>query len=97
MPLMRGSSGERGGGALYGLSLSMARTDFHTRRGNMLEQAFWGRCLVERAAAFSVYNRGSRIRKLNPPSEVPGQTGCGKDAWETVWLSPGLAVVSWTE
>jgi len=30
----------------------------------MLEQAFWGRCLLERAAAFSVYNRGSRIRKL---------------------------------
>jgi len=30
----------------------------------MLEQAFWGRCIVEKAAAFSVYNRGSRIRKL---------------------------------
>lgn len=44
--------------------LEMARTDFHLRRGNMLEQAFWGRCPVERAAAFSVYNRGSRIRKL---------------------------------
>ena len=44
--------------------LDMARTDFHLRRGNMLEQAFWGRCTVERAAAFSVYNRGSRIRKL---------------------------------
>ena len=44
--------------------LDMARTDYHLRRGNMLEQAFWGRCLLERAAAFSVYNRGSRIRKL---------------------------------
>jgi len=44
--------------------LDMARTDFHLRRGNMLEQAFWGRCIVERAAAYSVYNRGSRIRKL---------------------------------
>ena len=30
----------------------------------MLEQSFWGRCNVERAAAYSVYNRGSRIRKL---------------------------------
>jgi ComF family protein len=44
--------------------LDMARTDFHLKRGNTLEQAFWGRCRVERAAAFSVYNRGSRIRKL---------------------------------
>lgn len=44
--------------------LDMARTDFHLRRGNMLEQAFWGRCPVERAAAFSIYNRGSRIRRL---------------------------------
>lgn len=47
-----------------GCMLDMARTDFHLKRGNMLEQAFWGRCRVERAAAFSVYNRGSRIRKL---------------------------------
>lgn len=47
-----------------GCLLDMARTDFHLRRGNMLEQAFWGRCNVERAAAYSVYNRGSRIRKL---------------------------------
>lgn len=47
-----------------GCLLTMARTDFHIRRGNTLEQAFWGRCLIERAAAFSVYNRGSRIRTL---------------------------------
>lgn len=47
-----------------GCMLDMARTDFHLVRGNMLEKAFWGRCTVERAAAFSVYNRGSRIRKL---------------------------------
>jgi ComF family protein len=42
----------------------MARTDFHLKRDNTLEKIFWGRCFVERAAAFSVYNRGSRIRKL---------------------------------
>ncbi len=47
-----------------GCLLEMARTDYHLTRGNMLEQAFWGRCLVERAAAFSLYNRGSHIRKL---------------------------------
>lgn len=47
-----------------GCMVAIARTDFHRRRDNTLEKIFWGRCLVERAAAFSVYNRGSRIRRL---------------------------------
>ena len=58
--------------------LSMARTDFHTRRDNMLEQEFWGRCNVERAAAFSVYNRGSRIRKLIHSLKYDGRKEIGK-------------------
>lgn len=29
-----------------------------------MEQLFWGRCRIEKAAAFSFYNRDSRIRKL---------------------------------
>lgn len=61
-----------------GCLLSMARTDFHMRRGNMLEQAFWGRCLVERAAAFSVYNRGSRIRKLIHLLKYQGRQDVGR-------------------
>ncbi len=44
--------------------IMIPRTGFHTSPGNPLEQIFWGRCLVEKAAAFSVYNRGSRIRNL---------------------------------
>lgn len=44
--------------------VSMARTDFHLKRNNILEKSFWGRCNIERAAALSVYNRGSRIRKM---------------------------------
>lgn len=40
------------------------RTGFHLKPGNAVEQLFWGRCRIERGAAFSVYNRGSRIRKL---------------------------------
>jgi ComF family protein len=56
----------------------MARTDFHIRRDNMLEQAFWGRCQVERAAAFSVYNRGSRIRKLIFALKYDGRKEIGK-------------------
>lgn len=58
--------------------LSMARTDFHIRRDNMLEQAFWGRCHVERAAAFSVYNRGSRIRKLIFALKYDGRKEIGR-------------------
>ncbi|MDZ7635590.1 MAG: phosphoribosyltransferase family protein [Bacteroidales bacterium] len=58
--------------------LSMARTDFHLRRDNMLEQAFWGRCQVDRAAAFSVYNRGSRIRKLIFALKYDGRREIGK-------------------
>jgi len=58
--------------------LSMARTDFHLRRDNPLEQAFWGRCMIERAAAFSVYNRGSRIRKLIYALKYSGRKEIGK-------------------
>jgi len=33
-------------------------------RENPVEQLFWGRCKIEAAAAFSYYNKGSRIRNL---------------------------------
>jgi ComF family protein len=60
-----------------GCLLSIARTDFHHRRDNMIEKVFWGRCLVERAAAFSVYNRGSRIRKLVHSLKYEGRRDIG--------------------
>jgi len=44
--------------------IDMKRTNYHTVPDNALEQLFWGRCQIERGAAFSVYNRGSHIRKL---------------------------------
>lgn len=40
------------------------KTNFHNERDNPVEKLFWGRCPVERAAAYSYYNRGSRIRSL---------------------------------
>lgn len=40
------------------------RTGYHNIAGNPVEQLFWGRCYIERAAAFSFYTRGSRIRNL---------------------------------
>jgi ComF family protein len=40
------------------------RTDFHLSPENPVAQLFWGRSYIEKAAAFSFYNRGSRIRNL---------------------------------
>lgn len=40
------------------------QTGYHTQPGNPVEQLFWGRCRIEKAAAFSYYNKGSRIRNL---------------------------------
>jgi ComF family protein len=40
------------------------RTGYHTEEDNPVARLFWGRCLIEKAAAFSFYNKGSRIRSL---------------------------------
>lgn len=40
------------------------RTDFHLKPDNPVAQLFWGRCLIEKAAAFSYYTKDSRIRKI---------------------------------
>jgi ComF family protein len=40
------------------------RTNFHLEEENPVAQLFWGRCMIEKATAFSFYNKGSRIRNL---------------------------------
>jgi ComF family protein len=40
------------------------RTNYHIKEENPVAQLFWGRCLIEKAAVFSFYNKGSRIRNL---------------------------------
>lgn len=40
------------------------RTNYHLESENPVAQLFWGRCQVEKAAAFSYYNKGTRIRNL---------------------------------
>jgi ComF family protein len=40
------------------------RTNYHLKPDNPVAQLFWGRCQIEKAAAFSFYTRDSRIRKL---------------------------------
>jgi len=42
----------------------MPRTNYHLDEDNPVARLFWGRCRIEKAAAFSFYNRGSRIRNL---------------------------------
>ncbi|HLP72372.1 MAG TPA: ComF family protein [Bacteroidales bacterium] len=44
--------------------VQIPRTSYHTEPDNPVARLFWGRCLITRAAAFSYYNRGSRIRAL---------------------------------
>jgi ComF family protein len=39
-------------------------TNYHLNKENPVIQLFWGRCLIQKAAAFSFYNKGSRIRRL---------------------------------
>jgi ComF family protein len=44
--------------------ISIPRTNYHQTKDNPVAQLFWGRCIIEKAAAFSFYTKGSRIRKL---------------------------------
>ena len=44
--------------------ISIPRTNYHLAENNPVEQLFWGRCQITKAAAFSFYNKGSRIRRL---------------------------------
>ncbi|HNW57476.1 MAG TPA: phosphoribosyltransferase family protein [Bacteroidales bacterium] len=44
--------------------VAIPRTNYHLVGENPVEQLFWGRCFLEKAAAFSFYNKGSRIRNL---------------------------------
>jgi ComF family protein len=44
--------------------VTIPRTNYHKMEENPVAQIFWGRCMIERAAAFSYYNKGSRIRNL---------------------------------
>jgi ComF family protein len=40
------------------------RTGYQNITDNPVAQLLWGRCRIEKAAAFSFYNKGSRMRKL---------------------------------
>jgi len=44
--------------------IEIPRTGYHLKNENPVARLFWGRCLIEKAAAFSFYTRDSRIRRL---------------------------------
>ena len=44
--------------------VEIPRTGYHKIPDNDLEKNFWGRCIIERAAAYSYYRQGSKIQKL---------------------------------
>ncbi len=53
------------------------RTYFHRQKDNALEQVFWGRVRVEKAAAFFYYTHGSRYRKLIHQLKYSGNIDIG--------------------
>lgn len=63
------------------------RTNYHFIEDNPVAQLFWGRCLIEKAAAFSYYNKGSRIRKLIHNMKYNGIREIGYDLGRLYGLS----------
>ena len=62
--------------------IQIPRTRFHLERENPVERLFWGRCKVEKAAAYSYYNKGSRIRKLIHNIKYKGAQEAGHEIGE---------------
>jgi len=44
--------------------VTIPRTGYHLSADNPVARLFWGRCMIERAASFSFYTRGSRMRRI---------------------------------
>ena len=63
------------------------RTNYHFVEDNPVAQLFWGRSLIEKAAAFSYYNKVSRIRKLIHNLKYNGIREIGYDLGRLYGLS----------
>ncbi len=73
--------------------LTIPKTGYHLLPGNPLEMLFWGRCLIEKAAAFSFYTRGSRIRNIVHRLKYDGMKEAGSvmsRTYATVLLESGF-------
>ena len=62
-------------------------TNFHKDGDNPVARLFWGRCMIAHAAAFSFYNRGSRIRNIIHNLKYKGITELGHELGRIYALS----------
>jgi ComF family protein len=69
--------------------VSIPRTGYHLTDENPVAELFWGRCPLEKAAAFSFYNRGSRIRRLIHNMKYKGVIEVGYELGRIYGLSLG--------
>jgi ComF family protein len=67
--------------------ISIPRTNYHLVHDNPVEKLFWGRCRITKAAAFSFYNKGSRIRKLIHCLKYKGNSEIGSELGKIYGLS----------
>jgi ComF family protein len=63
------------------------RTNFHLKEDNPVSRLFWGRCRLEKAAAFSYYTRDSRIRRAIHHLKYKGAREAGKELGRIYGLS----------
>lgn len=70
-----------------GCYVVIPRTNYHLQNENPVEQLFWGRCQIEKAAAFSFYNKGSKISKLIHNLKYKGITEIGYELGRIYGLS----------
>ena len=57
----------------------LPRTDFHLKEDNPVAQMFWGRVLLEHAASYCLFQKGSRIRRLIHALKYGGNQEIGEE------------------
>lgn len=58
--------------------LDVPETGYHLNRDNLLEKSFYGRCYIEKAAAWSYYRQGSKVQRLIHKLKYNGVKPLGK-------------------
>ncbi|MFO7754692.1 MAG: ComF family protein [Bacteroidales bacterium] len=58
--------------------LDIPETGYHLQRDNLLEKRFYGRCYIEKAAAWSYYRQGSKVQHLIHKLKYNGVRPLGK-------------------
>lgn len=58
--------------------LDIPGTNYHLHRDNLLEKRFYGRCYIEKAAAWSYYRQGSKVQHLIHKLKYNGVKPLGK-------------------